>query len=242
MENKDNPISHALSKDARDYLTKVFECTTFQHLMALSAPAGDTGLNVFDENVREHPGGGTRFDQEIGGYILAVQENREPYDPEDHEFDVESSDSGYVLLVCGICTGGEWESLGPVDDESPSQAVRERMFNQSIAPHEDTQTYYPQEGVRLPQEIVAATIRPIDKIHFPSCRKHVPGDKHVEVWQDKLGTIQIRLIDNADGLITRITISGGGVERLWHPGTDGDEDDVQEVFLKLGPWPQQAQG
>lgn len=51
----------------------------------------------------------------------------------------------------------------------------------------------------------------------------IDNSKFVETWQDEDGNIQIRVIDNQDALTTRITISGAGVEMLWHPG-DSDDD------------------
>lgn len=221
-------LTHAISPDARDYLERVFVCTTFVHLMRLGEFHEDGGPNVFDENVEHCPGDDVRLDQEIGSYILAVKENREPYDPAEHEFNVSSVSGKHELFIRGVATADEWESLGNVDSNDPGVAVYENLFNELIAPREDTRTYYPEKAV---------AIRPVDKIHFPSVRKGAHEDKYVEVWQDENGTIQIRLTDNADGLITRITIGSGGVDRLWHPGTGGDDDDVQEVFLKAEPWP-----
>lgn len=81
-----------------------------------------------------------------------------------------------------------------------------------------------------------------DKNELPvrtTCFGDDSESKYIEAWQDKNGDIQIRVIDNADALITRITLSGGGVERLWHPGTGGDEDDVQEIGLVPEPWPRE---
>jgi hypothetical protein len=213
-------ISHAISPSARDYLERVFQCTTFSHLMRLGEYNEDGSPNVFDENVRETPGEDTRLDQEIGGYILAVKENREPYDPAEHEFIVEPMNDGrHELFTRGTATADEWESLGVVDSRDPTATVRENLFNQLVAPRVDSQTYYPDKQ----QAAEPAAIRLENKV--------------VEAWQDDNGDIQIRVIDNADCLITRMTVSGGGVERLWHPGPSGDDDSPQEVTLQRAAWP-----
>ena len=60
-----NHISHALSWEARKYLAKVFECTTFEHLMKLGEPQGVGAPNVFEENMRENPEDETYLDEEI---------------------------------------------------------------------------------------------------------------------------------------------------------------------------------
>lgn len=63
-------------------------------------------------------------------------------------------------------------------------------------------------------------------IHFPA---EGSDGKNVEVWQDADGDIQVRVIDNVDCLVTRVRVSGAGVERAWHPGPGGDDDTPEEV-------------
>lgn len=141
------PISHALSPGARDYLAKAFDCTTFQHLMKLSEPESDTGLNVFEENVRECPDDDTSYDEEIADYITAVKEHREPYDPAEHEIEVHVAveDGGWEVWICGPGTGGEWDHIYLADGEKPDEAECESLFNQMVTPRSDTQTYYPEK-------------------------------------------------------------------------------------------------
>jgi hypothetical protein len=49
---------------------------------------------------------------------------------------------------------------------------------------------------------------------------HLPGHnggKYVHVWKDRAGNVQIRVIDNEDCLVSRVRVSGAGVERVWYP-------------------------
>lgn len=130
-------ISHALSPEARDYLAKVFNCTTHAHLLTLGEPSLDTMLNVFDENVKLHQGKDDSFynDEEIASYINAVDEGREPYDPALHEFDVrKSNDDTWEMWVSGVATGDEWERLDSGLREKPGTQSCYYMFNQLVEP------------------------------------------------------------------------------------------------------------
>jgi len=75
------------------------------------------------------------------------------------------------------------------------------------------------------------------RIHFPSQDPlDSSADIFVETWRDENGDVQIRITNNEDCLITRLTISGGGVERVWHPGTDGDDDNPEIILKRRKRW------
>jgi len=124
---ENNPLSHVLSPEAREYLAVVFECTTREHLLRLGE-SDLADLNVFEDS-------GDDLDREIAEYIRAVHEDREPYDPAEHSFEVERNEdgSGWRVWVCGVGTGGEWDSF-TTKDPKPDQAACENLFNQWVAP------------------------------------------------------------------------------------------------------------
>jgi len=129
-------ISKALSHQARKYLKKVFCCTTHTQLMKLAMPESDTGLNVFDENIKFKTGSDVPhiIDEEISEYVQAVKEGREPYDPGEHEFDVRTEGKKHEIWVSGVATADEWELLATVPDPKPDEGECHSLFNQLVEP------------------------------------------------------------------------------------------------------------
>lgn len=138
---KGSAISHALSPEARDYLKKTFDCTTHDHLMKL----GCDGNNVFEENLASAgPNDDFYLDREISEYIKAVKEDREPYDPASHEFEVDKNDDGtWAIWFRGPATADEWEELWlSMEYEKPSEEMCFRLFNETVEPRQVVKTNY----------------------------------------------------------------------------------------------------
>ena len=127
-------ISKALSHQARKYLEKVFCCTTHSHLMKLAAIESDTGLNVFEENIKFKEDSEIEYiiDEEIAEYVKAVKEGREPYDPGEHEFDVRTEGERHEIWVRGVATADEWELLAMAGDPRPDKSECYLLFNQLV--------------------------------------------------------------------------------------------------------------